>query len=496
MQSEPAISPAEPPSGIELPRYRFAAYAFLRGLGLVYLCAFVSLWVQVDGLIGARGILPIAPLVEQLHGQVGWWKFPTLSWWFPGDAALNVQCGAGVALSALLMAGVAPALCAPLLWALYLSLCIAGQQFLSFQWDALLLEAGLIAIWLAPWKWFSRPGRDPAPPRAALLLLQFLLFKLMFLSGYVKLASRDPSWRDLTALTYHYWTTCLPTWTGWYADKLPLWFQKFSCGAMFFIEFALPFLIWGPGRALRWIAFGGIVGLQALIASTGNYTFFNLLTIVLCLPILDDRCWRFQAPELPPRRAQKWLATAAAVPLALVSALIFTNTIRWPIPWPRAVMQLHRALAPFRSVNGYGLFASMTKKRMEIIVEGSDDGETWKAYEFKWKPGDPKRRPRFVEPHQPRLDWQMWFAALSAYEREPWFTSFLAGLLEGSPPVLDLMGSNPFPDHPPKFIRAAAWDYRFTSRAQRREDGSWWTRRPLGLYCPAVSLRSSQSLEP
>jgi hypothetical protein len=486
----------------KLPTYRVASFLFLRALGFVYFCAFVSLWLQVDGLIGRDGILPIASLMERASGQVGFRDLPTLCWLNAGDGFLHAQCALGTLFSLLLMAGLLPALCAPLLWLLYLSLTVAGQQFLSFQWDVLLLETGFLGIWLTPFVLRSRLATDPPPSRISLLLVQLLLFKLMFLSGYVKLRSNDEAWWNLTALTYHYWTQCLPTWPAWYFDKLPLWFQKFSCGLMFAIEFILPFLIWGPGRIVRWTAFIGLAGFQVLIAITGNYTFFNVLTAALCVVILDDRCFDCSHGSASRERASQkrdymrwpgWVVGPIAIPILIVSFQVFSGTLGWRVPWPRWTMALHEYVGPFRTVNGYGLFAVMTKTRLEIIVEGSDDGVTWLPYEFRWKPGDPARRPGFVAPHQPRLDWQMWFAALSDYRHQPWLMQFLARLLEGAPPVLDLLEANPFPDQPPRYLRASAYDYHFSTWEERRRDGTWWTREPRGLYCPVISLRKNDS---
>ena len=493
--SNDALPPNPPPC--ESPRAdRLGAFLFLRALGLVYLIAFASLWVQIDGLIGSRGILPIADFlgqVEQARPDLGFADLPTLCWFQRSDAFLHVQCAAGVAAALALLAGLAPPLASALLWVLYLSLSVAGQVFLGYQWDALLMEAGLLAIFLAPPVWRSRRARDPDPPAVVIWLLRWLVFRLMFLSGVVKLASHDPAWHDLSALTYHFWTQPLPAWTAWYAHQLPRPLLTAGCGIMFAIELLLPFFIFGP-RVMRRIAAAGFAGLMLAIGLTGNYTFFNLLTAALCLPLLDDRVFpaRWRATE-PVRTLPRWwrhgvLGALAALILA-VSIPTFLGACRVRIPWPAALERLHAAVGPFRSINGYGLFAVMTRTRPEILIEGSRDGQTWTAYAFRWKPGDPARRPRCVAPHQPRLDWQMWFAALGDYRGNPWLIQFMARLLEGAPPVLDLLADNPFPDDPPRYIRATAWDYRFSTPTERAVTGAWWVRESPRAYTPVLVRR-------
>jgi lipase maturation factor 1 len=473
-------------------------WVFLRLLGAVYLIAFVSLWVQVDGLLGASGVLPARAYVEEVASVVGrsrYWWLPTLFWLHPTDGMLHALCAAGSTLAVLLIVGIAPVPCLAGLWLAYLSLEAIGQEFLSFQWDILLLESGFLAVFLAPLQ--LRPGieREAAPPITIVWLFRWLLFRLMFSSGAVKLLSGDATWRNLTALQYHYWTQPLPTWIGWYANLQPAWLQRLSCTVMFAVELGAPCLIWG-GSGPRVAAFAAFVALQALIFLTGNYCFFNLLTIGLCVLLLDDAVW--------PRRIRRWRSGGASVGVAwprwivgpvaavvLVLGVLQMFTLApFGLDWPEPLLMFRRAAAPLRIVNGYGLFAVMTTSRPEIIVEGSDDRSQWRPYEFKWKPGDPSRPPSFVEPHQPRLDWQMWFAALGRYDQNPWFLAFMLRLLEGSKDVTALLAGNPFPDRPPKYIRAALYQYTFTTLAERGATGHWWKRTPQGLYLPAVSLES------
>jgi hypothetical protein len=251
----------------------------------------------------------------------------------------------------------------------------------------------------------------------------------------------------------------------------------------------LPLLVFA-GRRARLVAAAGFVTLQLLIAATGNYGYFNLLTIALCVLLLDDstlpRRWRATSgpTEAPPWI--RWPGLALGGALFVLSFVVFAGSVGIGVPWPRFVLTLESAADPFRSVNSYGLFAVMTPSRPEIVVEGSNDGIRWRAYEFAWKAGDPSGRPAFVAPHQPRLDWQMWFAALGTCERNPWLVRFVDRLLEGSPPVLGLLAANPFPDAPPKMIRTTLYDYRFTKLGEPDAKNAWWRRRELGAYCPVL----------
>jgi predicted DCC family thiol-disulfide oxidoreductase YuxK len=513
---------------VERPEYYLTRWAFLRALGLVYLVAFVSLWTQIGGLIGHNGILSEDQLMAGARQWfdsegVGLDKFhrlPTLCWLNSSDGFLEFQCAAGVLLACLLIVGIAPVPVLALLWLLYLSLITVGRDFLGFQWDNLLLEVGFLSVFFAPLQWWPRFSRESPPSRLVLWLLRILLFKLMFSSGCVKLASGDPNWRNLTALTFHYQTQPLPTWIGWYASQLPLWLQKSSCAAMFAIELGAPFLIFWP-RRIRFIGGSAIAFLQILILLTGNYTFFNWLTLTLCLLLLDDFALRNMYRRLqsllyrrfPNLRivrgcaaadletcgtARPFWTLAITIPLATVFVSVSlleivaifgvlkpdTGLARWLSP----IESMDGWLVPFRTFNGYGLFAVMTTERHEIIVQGSNDGVHWSDYEFKYKPGDVKERPVFVAPFQPRLDWQMWFAALGDYQDNQWFENFCVRLLQGSPPVLALLKHNPFPEKPPRYIRAELYNYEFTNFSERRATGAWWKRQSIGQYLPQISL--------
>ncbi len=477
-------APAQAAGLTPRPSHARVAALFLRLLGGIHVVAFLSLGTQVLGLVGSQGILPASEFLREAAAATGPERYallPTLFWLDASDTALVGACAAGALLGALLGLGFAPFLLLLALWALYLSLVSVGRVFLGYQWDGLLLEATLVALPMAPLGW--RPqSREPAA--AALALPRFLLFRLMLASGLAKLLSGDALWRDLQALRVHYETQPLPTWIGFYAHQLPAWAQALSCLLMFVIELLVPFFLLGPRRVRR-LAFGPLVLLQVLIAATGNYAFFNLLTLALCLTLLDDA----DLPGWKPRpfpasgRARRVAAWVAAVVLIGLSLLPFLGPLV-RLPWPRPLLGAYELVAPFRSLNSYGLFAVMTPERPEIQLEGSRDGVEWRPYRFRYKPGDSKRAPGFVAPHQPRLDWQMWFAALRGRcEAEPWMLRFLERLREGAPEVLSLLAEDPFPGSRPGFLRARLLSYRFTSLREQRATGDYWRIDDRGPYC-------------
>jgi lipase maturation factor 1 len=508
------------------PTYFWARRWFLRALGLIYLIAFVSLWVQIDGLVGNNGMSPVSQFLPAVRRQLGpdaYFLLPTLCWFDASNAFLHFLCGGGVVLSLLLIFGIAPALSLVVLFVVYLSLTVAGQVFLSFQWDVLLLETGFLSIFLAPWRLWPRelmwwPGSATSATgspvsRAGLFLLKFLLFKLMLMSGVVKLTSGDASWgwlnhsfhwSALTALDYHYWSQPLPTIFGWWADKSPEWFKHFSVAFCLAVEIIAPFFIWTPRRP-RLIAAGLMIFLQIVIALTGNYCFFNLLTIALCLLLIDDvsigPSVEGRAPASPASRELRapnarsimnrlpaYAAIAVIVVTLPINAWLIFSAFKPQSRPPGWLANFYEQLEAFRVVNGYGLFRVMTKDRCEIVIEGSTDGIDWAPYEFKWKPGDVKCVPGWCAPHQPRLDWQMWFAALETPEQNPWLAGLIVRLLERSRDVNGLLARSPFPDKPPRYIRAMFYRYRFTTSEEHRQTGAWWKRQELHEYLPTISL--------
>lgn len=517
MNSPPAQSADRAKAGKTVLTYACTQWLFLRAMGIVYMCAFLSLGLQVDGLLGSKGILPAAQYIDLLSDSLPdgthFLFVPTLVWLNSSDAFLQFLCwgGALAALCVVLSFCTAPFLI--ITWLFYLSLVNVGQDFLSFQWDILLLEAGFLAILWAPWQWIGPPWKnklllEPESKlfRAVLLLLRWLVFKLMFLSGAVKIMSGDLTWRNLTALKYHYVTQPLPTPLAWLANQLPDWFQTASVAGVFFIELCVPFLFFLP-RKFRYVGAALTMFLQIVILLTGNYTFFNLLTLALCIPLLDDRViTRFFSQGLRARLIQEIVSESAEPTIGPVMQhirrvgvaasfvlVVFATVVQLSGAFegfrgaPELVRGLLAFVRPFHMVNSYGLFAVMTTTRPEISVEGSDDGVIWKSYTFSYKPGPLNRPPPIVAPFQPRLDWQMWFASLGSPSDSPWFFKFVHRLLEGSPDVVRLLEHDPFRGKPPKFVRANLFDYQFTSMEEFQKTGNWWKRSPAGVFIPPVS---------
>lgn len=473
--------------------HRVVRWVCLRLLGGVFLIAFTSLGRQVLGLYGERGIQPVRELVEaeplKALGRERYRKFPSVFWLGASDAALVRGCQVGQVLSLLLMAGLAPRYTLTLLWGLYLSYCAVGREFLSFQWDVLLLEMGLLGALTAPPGLRPGLGRDE-PSALDVALWRLLVFRLYFGSGISKLQSGDETWRKLGACCHYFETAPLPTVGGWYAHHLPARMQRAATAAVLVLETALPFLAFAPRRPRQW-AFWSFTGFQAAIMATGNYGFFNLLSMVLGVWLLDDAALSRVLPLKPPPHRDRalWrtlLDVATGVPLAVLGTGEVLRRFERTRGWVARLEPVYAWLRPFRSLNSYGLFSVMTLERPEIALEGSDDGVHWREYRFRYKVGSRAERPKQVAPHQPRLDWQMWFAALGSPPL--WLLSLVMRLLEGSPEVLALFANNPFPEKPPRYVRAVLYEYRMTDLATHRRTGEWWRRERLGLYLPPVAL--------
>jgi hypothetical protein len=480
-------------------RTELVSQLFVRGLGFTYAIAFGSLGGQIIGLAGARGIEPAAELfsrIDQNPDGLTALDFP--SWlWITGasDTALRALCIAGALCSLFVVAWKLPRLALFAAWSLYLSLCSAGGVFLSYQWDTLLLECGLVGLFVAT----PRSGIGIWVARA-------LCFKLMLLSGIVKLSSGDPTWRDLSAMSYHFWTQPLPAWPAAFANALPAGIKAAMTFASLAIELVAPLFILGPRRA-RLISAAALALLQIGIAATGTYGFFNMLSLLLCASLLDDDALLRLLPARPRLAAQQETDPRTAEPqpsdtsrltrtrralhvglATLFLSLSLCVSIGHFVRLPEILRESLALLAPLRSINRYGLFAVMTTERNEIAIEGSLDGVTWRAYELPWKPGRLDVMPSFATPHMPRLDWPLWFAALSSCQRQRWFHSLMKRLLEGSSDVLELFANNPFPEGPPRYLRTPLAKYRFAP-VRRVLHGEWWTRKPIGEYCPTVTLR-------
>ena len=420
--------------------------------------------------------------VEATFGAERLVQVPSLFWLSTSDDFIvgSAITGAVFAVAALL--GFAQGWSLLMCFAIYLSFCNSGQEFMSFQWDSLLVEVGFLALFTVPWNFDFSLNIASEPHWLVRGMFYVVLFKLMFLSGVVKLLSGDESWRDFSAMNYHYWTQPLPNPLSAFAHALPEWVHQASVGVTFAIELVLPFFMLWP-RA-RVFAAAGFFGISMMILLTGNYTFFNWLTLALCIWLVPDSVWYGVIAKLP---FALQALPAALFPHPVVSAVMGALAICsliWCVRFwiPEGALEvferpLHYAQV-LRLSNPYGLFAVMTKTRPEIILEGSNDGVTWKEYEFKFKPGPLYRRPPFVAPHQPRLDWQMWFAALGSRAGNPWVENLMRRLTENSPDVLEFFSLNPFADTGagPKMVRARVFNYEFTTPEEILDSEKWWTR--------------------
>jgi len=463
--------------------YALVSWLFLRGLALIYFAAFASMAGQIEGLIGENGILPIQSELAAIARHFPDRKlavFPTVFWFDASDQTLRMVCYAGMTAATMLLFSVFERMALILCYVLYLSITVAGQDFTSFQWDAFLLEAGFLALLLT---WGSP---------ICIFLYRWLIARFMFMGGVVKLASGDPSWANLSALSYHYQTEPLPSPLAYYAYFLPHWVNELCVIGVFIIELIVPFFVFMPRRFRLFAAWSFII-LQSSIILTGNYNFFNLLTILLCLFIFEDRDIEKIVPvrfvdfikqqQTHPGAAANVIAAfwMGAVLLTCLTHVWIYNVRQPTYSLLKTWVQL---ISSYSLVNNYGPFAIMTTERPEIIVQGSNDGKNWLAYQFKYKPVNLDKKLGWNIPHQPRLDWQMWFAAIETPGPDSWFAKFMQKLQEGSPQVLSLLAGNPFPEQPPAFVRALSYRYFYTTPEQRAATGNIWLREYLGVYWP------------
>ncbi len=482
-------------------------WIFLRALGLIYFSAFYSLVFQIRGLIGREGILPSNEYLQAVAHQFGsarFWFAPTLLWFSTSPHMLMAICWAGMIASLLLAVNIWPRGMLLICFVCFLSFVSAAQDFSGYQSDGMLLEAGFISLFFAPPGFLPGLGRMHPPSRASLFLLQWEWFRIYFESGVVKLASGDPEWRNYTAMDEYYQNGPLPTWIGWYVQHLPHGFHAFATGATLVLELGLVFMLFMP-RRWRILCFFIVTAWQIPVILTANYTFLNYLVLVLGFLLLDDRFvmrvmpkrWRSligqDAEAHTEARERQPLGSFRAFKLALTSVMLlwifYATTVQMLsilIPPSSLPTSPVAALDPFRIANRYGLFAVMTRGRYEIEFQGSNDGETWAAYPFRYKPQDPRERPGIYAPYQPRFEWNLWFASLGEWHDNLIVPSAEERLLAGSPDVLALFSANPFPDGPPKQMRAVLWQYWFTSLADKRATGLWWKRELIGLYAPVL----------
>ena len=456
-----------------------ARWIWLRALGGIFLSAFVSLYFQIEGLIGSRGLLPAQTYLQQLRvlGPKRFWFVPTLLWIDASDVMLDAVVWTGLIASVAIILDLWPRVAIAVAGVAFLSFVAAAQDFSGYQSDGMLLEAALLSIFLAPRG--LRPGLAAEQPvnAGALFMLRWLWFRIYFESGVVKILSGETQWRDFTAMDKYYENGPLPTVFGWFVQqRLPHGFHAATVAYTLLAELLISWLVFFPKQSRR-IAFILTTPLQIAIILTANYAFLNYLVLFLGVLLLDD-C----GVRRPCRRSDSG-GTAAALQKAFFGTLFVTTVASFLVP----SFPLVSLLEPFRVANRFGLFAVMTRARYEIELQGSYDGEHWVAYPFRFKPQDPKEAPGIYAPYQPRFDWNLWFASLGDYFENPFVLACEAQLLENSPPVLRLFAGNPFGARPPTMVRAVKWQYWFTTPAERARTGAWWNRRFLGEYAPAIS---------
>jgi len=533
------------------PKGRFLArWLFLRCLGVIYFSAFYSLIFQIRGLIGPEGILPAGAYLRGVAEQLGhfrFWYAPTLFWFSSSGRMLALVCWVGLLAAILLVLNFWPRGMLLVCFICFLSFVAAAGDFSGYQSDGMLLEAGFLSLFFAPAGFRPGLGVSRPPVRAAFYLLIWEWFRIYFESGVAKIVSGDPQWRNFTALDDYYQNGPLPTWIGWYAAHLPHWFHQFTTGLTLGLELCLIWATFLP-RRFRIILFFIVTPWQLGIILTANYTFLNYLVLVLGFLLLDDRFlrrfvpsrWRRELPEPPLQQApgaessdiaplslmpsvahavapassaekisddktstswttlRQHLAPIRITAVAVLLLWIFyaaTVQIVWtigPVPFPTTPVSL---LDPFRIANRYGLFAVMTRARYEIEFQGSNDGQTWTAYPFRHKPQDVDKPPRIYAPYQPRLDWNLWFASLGEWRDNPMVVRTEWRLLANDKDVLSLFAANPFPQAPPRYLRAVLWQYWFTTVKEKRATGDWWRRQFLGLYAPEFEQHPDGKVE-
>jgi hypothetical protein len=463
--------------------YWLTRYVFQRALAVLYLIAFICALNQFRPLLGERGLLPVPAFVK----AVPWRESPSLFYLAPRDWAFASAAWAGIALSCLVISGMATrfssalaALVWGLMWLLYISFVNVGQTFYGFGWESILLEGGFFAIFL---------GADNVTPQpVALWLFRWLEFRVMFGAGLIKLRG-DPCWRDLTCLDYHYETQPMPNPLSWYFHTAPEWTHKAGVAFNHFAEVIVPFGYFLP-QPIASIAGGITILFQGVIMASGNLSWLNLLTIVLAFPLIEGKYFAMILPlKTPALESPGIVFRSVVVSMAIVVLLLSIQPVRNMLS-PRQIM--NTSFNPYHLVGTYGAFGGITRMRYEVVVEGTADDSpatpNWKEYEFKGKPGDVSRMPPQIAPYHLRLDWLMWFAAMGNYYQQPWFAHFVQKLLENDRPTLSLLHSNPFPEKPPRYVRALLYQYDFATAEERRRTGHWWRRELAGLWFPAVSL--------
>ena len=513
-------------------------WIFLRALAAWYFSAFYALLFQIKGLMGPQGILPAGQYLAAVARALGprrFWFAPTIFWASSSSRMLMAVMIIGLAAAVIAFFNVWPRLSFLVCWICFLSFVTSTNVWSNYQSDGMLLEAGFLSLFFAPRGFIPGWGTHSPPSRASLFLLQWEWFRIYFESGMVKLLSGDPQWRDMTAMDEYYQNGPLPTWIGWYVQHLPHWFHAASALGTLIMELGVVFMLFLP-RRLRIICFFIVTPWEIGVILTANYTFLNYLVLSLGFLLLDDKYLRrfvparFRPPEAvvpamkegqeepslsilsvaetapgelsvattdPPERglrgrlAEHLRAFRLAVSVVMLTWIAYDTTaemIGLPlrgIPLPTTPISM---LDPFRIANQYGLFAVMTRGRYEIEFQGSNDGSTWIAYPFRYKPQALNEAPGIYAPYQPRFEWNLWFASLGDWRRNDFVPFTEEGLLTNDADVLALFRGNPFPEAPPRFTRAVLWQYWFTSTEEKRRTGNWWRRQWVGVYAPVLTL--------
>ncbi len=478
--------------GTPTSEYWLTRLVLQRGLAAIYAIAFIAAISQFRALLGSHGITPVPFMLQQTRFT----SAPSLFFVHYSDAFAMVLSWSGFAFALLALSGFSERFGTPVsmvvwgwMWITYLSIVNVGQTWYSFGWESLLLECGFLAVFLG--------ARDTAPPVIVIWMYRWVLFRLMFGAGMIKLRG-DPCWRDLTCLVYHYKTQPIPNPISWYLDKSPLWLSK--AGVLFnhFAEIVAPFGALVPWSPVRRTAGVVIVLFQLSIAISGNLSWLNWLSMVIVLSCFDDA---FLSNLLPIQSgALHPLATPHQLAVGVLTLIVVLLSIQPTINLFSRAQLMNASFEPLHLVNTYGAFGSISRKRYEVIVEGTADSvvtptSVWKEYEFKAKPGSVSRRPPILAPYHRRLDWLMWFIPLDPAYGESWFAPFVARLLQNDKPTLSLMAGNPFPDKPPVWIRAGMYEYRFTTWAERRASGNYWVRTRVGEMMRPLSLEASGFVE-
>ena len=475
-------------TGLEAPDYWLARLVFQRALAAIYLIAFLVAARQFAPLLGERGLLPVPEFVRAVPFR----SSPSLFHFWYSDRLFAAVAWGGVVVSAAALLGLPDAWPIPLtmllwaaLWAAYLSIVNVGQTFYSFGWETLLLETGFLAIFLGP-AW-------TAPPLTLIWLLRWLLFRVEFGAGMIKIRG-DRCWRDLTCLYYHHETQPMPNPLSWYFHHLPKTLHRAEVLGNHFAQLVVPFFLFFP-QPIATIAGVVILITQSWLLLSGNFSWLNVLTMTLAIASLDDaalgRVLTLEPHWIATDSWHAWLVVGVTIVVLLLSYRPARNLLS-------RHQLMNTSFDPLHLVNTYGAFGSITKERYEIAIEGTDEpvltpSTTWLEYEFKAKPGDVRRRPPQYAPYHLRLDWLMWFAAMSSPMYHPWFVPLVVKLLEADPATLRLLRTDPFAGARPRFIRATLYLYRFTTPREHRESRAWWVRSRVDEYLRPVSLRAERA---